>query len=402
MSDRETLLVLPSLKAVELGDGRIVVTQKFLDGMAEYVRAWHGPVSAILEPAHAVSNNLDNVAVAAASLPFGLETFSFRDERLFGRLAEVAVVLGGADHRQNHLARWCAAVGTPYVVNAEYTLTTRKQIVATECRNPLRRWRRYLWETMQERAVVQSVAAAAGVQCNGLPTYEAYRSLNDRTHLYFDTRVTDEMLPDEETLERRLAGMLQGGPMRLAFSGRLIAMKGADHLPQLANELRKLGVPFSLSIYGAGDLEPVMRIALNRDDLAGLVHLQGAVDFKTELMPHLQNEVDLFVCPHRQGDPSCTYLETLACGVPIVGYANEAWRGILSLVDAGRATTPDDVGLLARAVARLHGDREMLARLSLQAWEFAKSHTFEQTFAARIEHLRECAGLTAPTTAATA
>jgi glycosyltransferase involved in cell wall biosynthesis len=320
---------------------------------------------------------------------------------MLDRLAEAAVVLGGADHRQNHLAAWCRRVGTPYVMNTEYTLTTRRQIVASEVRNPLRRWRRYVWERSQERAVRRSIARAAGVQCNGLPTYEAYRELNHRTHLYFDTRVTDAMLPDEHALEMRLAALLGGGPLRLAFSGRLIAMKGADHLPQLANELRRLGVPFTLSVFGAGDLEPSIRIALSHSDQAGAVQLKGVADFKTELMPYFQESVDLFVCPHRQGDPSCTYLETLACGVPIVGYANEAWRGLLSIADVGRAVTMDDVSLLARAIARLHADREQLTRLSLQAWEFAKSHTFEQTFAARIEHLRECAGLPISKAAAT-
>lgn len=393
MGRRETLLVLPSLKAPVLDDGRVVLTQKFLDGMAEYVRYWEGPVAAIVEPAETVSDNLDNTAVAAAAQPFGLEVLPFDDRRMRDRLAEAAVVLGGADHRQNHLAEWCRRVGTPYVLNAEYTQTTRKQIAAAEERNPLRRWRRYVWEAGQERAVLRSIALAAGVQCNGLPTYEAYRTLNRRTHLYLDTRVTDAMLPDEHALESRLAEMMGGGPLRLAFSGRLIAMKGADHLPRLANELRSLGVPFHLAVFGNGDLEPSMRIELSRDDQAGPVQLMGVADFKTGLLPYLQESVDLFVCPHRQGDPSCTYLETLSCGVPIVGYANEAWRGLLSLADVGRAVTMNDVGLLARAVARLHGDRETLARMSLQAWEFAKSHTFEQTFAARIEHLRQCAEL---------
>ena len=55
----------------------------------------------------------------------------------------------------------------------------------------------------------------------------------------------------------------------------------------------------------------------------------------------------------------------------------------------------DDFRLMASAVARLHEDRELLAKLSLKAWDFARQHTFESTFARRIEHLRECAGMTA-------
>lgn len=396
---RDKLLVLPSLKAATLGDGRVVVTEKFLDGMQEYVKRWDGPVATILEPANDVSNNLDNMPVSPASLPFELEVFSFDDSRMLGRLAEAGVVLGGSDHRQNHLAEWSRQVGTPYVVNTEYTLATRKQIVATEVSNPLRRWRRYLWEAQQERAVKRSIELAAGVQCNGMPTFANYHTLNERCHVYFDTRVTEELFIAEQALRNRLAELMTGGPLRLAFSGRLIAMKGADHLPRLANELRKLGVPFSMSIFGAGELEPSIRAALARDDLAGLVQLKGVAQFKKELLPYLQENVDLFVCPHRQGDPSCTYLETLACGVPIAGYANEAWGLLLSTADVGRSAPLDNLKSLSRAVASLHRDRDTLARLSLQAWEFAKQHSFERTFAARIKHLRECAGLAAPVAA---
>ena len=213
---------------------------------------WDGPVKAILEPARAASNNLDNKCVVPAALPFGLELMSFRDRRLTAELAESAVVLGGAEHRQNHLAAACRKVGTPFVCTTEYTLATREQIIATEEWNPLRRWRRAWWERSQERANVKSVRAAAGVQCNGLPTYHAYRNLNPRTMLYFDTRTTGEMMPDEERMENRLARLLQGEPLRLVFSGRLIAMKGADHLPPFAAELRRLGVPFTLGRLRSG------------------------------------------------------------------------------------------------------------------------------------------------------
>lgn len=393
MSHRQSLVVLPSLQAVVESDGRVVVTQKFIDGMNEYAKQWNGPVTTVIEPTTEFSNNLDNVKVVPAALDFELQVMSFRDPRLTPILADAAMVLGGTDFRQNHLAALCKALGTPFVVTTEYTLTTRKQIIAAETANTLVKWRRMWWERRQEVANRRSVRIAAGVQCNGLPTYLEYRELNPDTMLYFDTRTTYEMLPDQDRLERRLATLLSGEPLRLVFSGRLIGMKGADHLPAFAAELRRLGVPFTLDICGAGNLEVELRAELNRLDLYAEVRFRGCLDFKTQLMPLLQDEVDLFVCPHRQGDPSCTYLETLACGVPIIGYANEAWSGLLELSGCGRQVTLDDYKLLASAVARLHADRDTIAKLSLKAWDFAQDHTFEATFARRIEHLRDCAGI---------
>ena len=393
MSNRRQLVVLPSLQAVVEADGRVVVTQKFVDGMLEYAKQWDGPVTAIIEPTTERSNNLDNVAVVPAALDFGLQVMPFRDPRLTPILADAAVVMGGTDFRQNHLAPLCKSLGTPFVVTTEYTLTTRKQIIAAETVNTVVKWRRYWWERRQEAANRRSVRLASGVQCNGLPTYLEYRELNPDTMLYFDTRTTYDMLPSQDRLERRLATLLSGAPLRLVFSGRLIGMKGADHLPAFAAELRRLGVPFTLEICGAGNLEVDIRAQLNRLDLYAQVRFRGCLDFKTQLMPLLQDEIDLFVCPHRQGDPSCTYLETLACGVPIVGYANEAWSGLLELSGCGKQVTLDDYKLLASAVARLHADREAIAKLSLKAWDFAQDHTFEATFARRIEHLYDCADI---------
>src|SRR6185295_6544399 len=97
----------------------VVVTEEFLDDVANFEKYWDGPVATILEPAAVESNNLDNVAVAAASLSFGLSVLSLDDERIIGHLAEAAVVFGGADYRQNHLAKWCRSVGTPYVINTK-------------------------------------------------------------------------------------------------------------------------------------------------------------------------------------------------------------------------------------------------------------------------------------------
>ncbi len=116
------------------------------------------------------------------------------------------------------------------------------------------------------------------------------------------------MIISRAKLSQRLESFAAGRPIRLAFSGRLIAMKGADHLPRIAAELRRLGVPFEMTICGDGDLRPKIATEVARAGLDACVKLPGVLDFAQQLTPLLQDEIDLFVCPHRQGDPSCTYL----------------------------------------------------------------------------------------------
>ncbi len=161
--------------------------------------------------------------------------------------------------------------------------------------------------------------------------------------------------------------MKDGRPLRLAFSGRLIRMKGADHLPLVARELKRRQVPFELTICGDGALADGLRQQIRSFGLEDCVRMRGVLDFANELMPFVKQEVDAFVCCHRQGDPSCTYIETMSCGVPVVGYENEALAGLLRRVPAGVGVPMDDVSSLANALARLHADRPSLATMSRRA-----------------------------------
>ena len=182
---------------------------------------------------------------------------------------------------------------------------------------------------------------AAGVQCNGLPTFRAYNELSSSPHLYFDTRTAASMLATREQIAGRSFGLETGRKLRLIFSGRLTLMKGVDDLLVVAHRLRQsMGDWFELSICGDGDYADQIKRDIVKLDLGNVVKMTGKLDFKTELVPLLK-ESDIFVCCHRQGDPSCTYLETMACGLPIIGYANEAWG---QLSEYARLDGPSRIG----------------------------------------------------------
>jgi len=384
-----TLVVAPSLAA---GTGRadqIRLTGKFLSGMQSYVDQWDGPVTLLIEPdPNPHSGNLDDVWVSPHDLPYQVVVAPFDSALARQTMVEAGVVMGGADHRMNHAAATCAAAGVPFVMVTEYSLQTRLQIIDADRPAFWRRWRRRRWAVGQERATEASIRLAAGVQCNGTPTYEAYRDLNANTLLYFDSRVEPDMIPGEPGLAARGSDFGPQRPLRLAFSGRLNAMKGADHLVKVAQALRDRGVPFRFDIYGDGPLAQGMARDIQDLGLQGQVVMGGVLDFAAELMPRIRDEVDLFVCCHRQGDPSCTYLETLACGVPIVGYANEAFAGLLRQCEAGRSVPMDDWQGLARVIDELRQAPGELLALARTGLVFARQRTFDVEFTARVNHLK--------------
>jgi len=209
--------------------------------------------------------------------------------------------------------------------------------------------------------------------------------LSASAHLYFDTRVGSHSLATPEHQQWRAERLRGKRQLHLAFSGRLLRMKGAHHLVPIVHGLRRRGVDFRMTICGDGPLaEPIAR-GIERLGLSACVTWAGTLDFEHELLPMMREDVDLFVVPHVQGDPSCTYLETLACGVPIVGYANEAWSGLLNRAAVGWKSPIGKPDKLAELIARL--DREEIVRRSAEALAFASKHSFDRTFSGRVNHL---------------
>ncbi|MFT7224126.1 MAG: colanic acid/amylovoran biosynthesis glycosyltransferase [Cellvibrionaceae bacterium] len=90
--------------------------------------------------------------------------------------------------------------------------------------------------------------------------------------------------------------------------------------------------------------------------------------------------MDIYVILHRQSDPSCTYLETLSCGIPIIGYKNKAFSGLLDLQNIGWG--------VAKKIEHLSSHRDEIKEKSRQSISFAKNHDFDTTFMRRIDHLK--------------
>src|SRR5690606_14667123 len=188
----------------------------------------------------------------------------------------------------------------------------------------------------------------------------------------------------------------QRGRPHLFFSGRLHPIKGAHHLVPMAARLRQLGTDFELSIAGDGPLRGEIESQIKAHGLQDQVRCLGTLRFADELMPLLRREIDLFTCPHLQGDPSCTYLETLSAAVPIVGYDNEAWQGLHRRSGAGVLCPSRDPTDLAKAASTLVQDVAALRELAHKAVDFAQEHLFDMEFNRRIGHLKQVASQGAP------
>ncbi|VXD23480.1 Glycosyl transferase group 1 [Planktothrix serta PCC 8927] len=387
------LVLLPGLKVKKASNHQMIITQKFIDGVFEYQKYWPGSIVVLIEEDEGLNKNLDNRLINVDELPFDIEIINFDSIPERQELHENSVFLSSTSFRHNQISKVCKSHNIPCIYITEYSLKTRMQIINATTQNPILRLRRYVWQILQEFKQRKAIAIANGVQCNGVPTYKAYQKITPNPCLYFDTRITEDMIVSPANLATRTDQCLEKKPLRLLFSGRLIKMKGADHLILVAENLKKLGVKFEMFICGDGELKETMQQQIELRGLSDSIKMLGVLEFKTELVPFVQKNVDLFICCHRQGDPSCTYLETMSCGVPIVGYDNEAFVGVVHHSQAGWFVKMNRPDLLAGKIAELNQNREAIVAESYQSLEFAKQHTFEKTFQRRIAHIQEIAAI---------
>lgn len=381
------LLVITSARVGMAGD-EFAFDVKFVEGMRQYTRTWFGDVECVIR----LGERLPFArAYSIEELPFSVKIIEDR-EFVDGHCLEGAsvVLCEGDTHENLHVYKMARDLGIKFVYTIEYTLETRLRIAIFDAsRCILRRMYSLVWIVFQEVRRRRALAGADGVQANGYPVFDAYRRLNANTMIYLDSRIHAEILATDAEMADRLDWVLRGEPLRLVHSGRLEAHKGSQDLIPLAVELRDRGVRFTLDIFGTGALEGSIRSEIQARGLGRFVTVHGVLDFETELVPFARSNCDIYISCHRQSDPSCTYLESMGCGLAVIGYANEMWAKLCSASGAGWLAPLGSVRLLAAAVVEADKNRAIAADRMRSARRFAARHAFELEFERRVRHLND-------------
>jgi hypothetical protein len=381
------LILLPSISARRGPRGGLELTRKYMTGAAQYALNWPGPVTSLVRLSATQTTDMDHAEFFPGEAETGLEVRPQDEEEMAKRLKNAAAVVALLSRNERETAQLCHRIGVPVIFVSEYSPHTERQINASEVSNPLVRFRRNIWLWRTERMRRNELLPiAAGLQTSGTPTYDTYAGLCRDTLLFFDNRVREAAVIDDSALAAKAEVLRQGRPLRLVFGGRFVPMKGVMELPRVAAALAKAGVPFTFDIYGNGPQAEALEARIRAEGLQDRMTLRGVLDFDTGWIPYLRDTADIFVCCHIQGDPSSTYPEVMSCGVPIAGYTNEAFRGILRESGSGWGAPLFDAQALARELARLHGSREEIVASAARARAFARQHAFETTFANRVRH----------------
>lgn len=384
------LTLFAAVPAARAADGRLLLDDKFASGMALHAAHWPGPVRAVLRDMGAGALPFAS-AVDPAGLNFAV-TLLAADVPLESALGQApGVILASADvTEQMGLGDAARARGLRVVYGIEYTLETRLRIARIERGRslPKKLWS-MLWNIRQERHRRAALRAADGIQMNGFPAEQDYARLNPLPLRYLDNRMAGDMMATPADTLARQQRHAEHRPLRLIHSGRLEPMKGGHLLVPLARALRDAQVPFTLDIYGAGSLVDEIRLGISQAGLGDSVQLYPPVPFDTGLVPISRQNADVFVSCHVQSDPSCTYLEAMGCGLPVVGFANRMLAALVRDSDGGWCVPMGDVAQMAALIGTLDRDRDAVMARAEAALAYARRHDFEAEFDARMRHLAQ-------------
>jgi colanic acid/amylovoran biosynthesis glycosyltransferase len=390
------LVIVPSVTVGRDGN-HYVIDEKAVSGLGLYLKHWPGPVRCIFRSGDRSALTFGK-SYNPAELPFEIHVLPTNGDVADELISDASVVLASGDNWLDFpMAEQGLRLGVPVCFVIEYVLPTRLQIVSLSEAPLVPKLKSWLWTLFMERKRRRAFSRSSGLQSNGTPAAATYGRLAPNLLTFFDTRLSERQMATDREIAVKQARLMSGAPLRLAFTGRLEKLKGADDLIKIASVLDRAGRNFTLNVYGSGSLKAEMTAALN-DPVAGSLRqkvcINPPIDFNHELVPWIRSEVDLFICCHRQSDPSCTYLETLGCGVPILGYRNRALAGILNLADIGWMTRPNSREEMVRKIADLDSNRFHLASKMRNARNFAKDHSFESEFKSRVDHLWQTANYT--------
>jgi len=372
-----------------LNNGMLTVDRKFHVGMERYAASINAPLLALNPRLQDGQQIMDAVTIPVAKLPYKIETL-LTDHMQCVVPADIArqrelikssrLVYGGG----MNCARVARQCGVPYIMILEYDLATQMTVTASEAPGLARGIRRRLHCALKYFGeIVPDMRHAHSLHCNGYPVYEAAKPHNRNRLLYLDSRMSADMLISEAELRERLARRT-ARPLRLLYSGRYEALKGALDAVKVARECLKLGMDVEMHCYGQGRLKAAMR-----ELAAGYpITIHDAIAYPD--LVQISRTFDVFVCCHIQGDPSCTYLESFGAGLPIAGYANRMWRGLCAESKAGFGSSIGSPGKVALSIQSMMKPG-LLETLSLRALDFAKRHRFEIEFQKRVSAINAAA-----------
>lgn len=312
---------------------------------------------------------------------------------LIGRSDYLCFAIGGL------VGDWAAVAAVEAIrMGREYAVWTDRvehQVVRSSYRDAtgLRRAFRFvrdraLFSPLMARLERHVVAHAALGLFHGRDCFEAYAPLCRAPHVVHNIHLKPADGIPAADLAAKLERIERGKPLRLAYAGRVAAMKGPADWLVVMRELARRGVAFEATWYGDGPLLEEMRAAAAESGLAAQVSFAGFVGERAQMLAALR-AADLFVFCHKTPESPRCLIEALMSASPIVGYDSPYPADLVEDMAPRLLTAPHDPAQLAARIASLADDRAQLAELVRRSRDIGGHYSDEAVFRHRSELIKQ-------------
>lgn len=171
-----------------------------------------------------------------------------------------------------------------------------------------------------------------------------------------------------------------GKIIKLLFLGRIVSRKGLIYLVKTINQISKKRQDFHLTIVGDGLLRKQLESYVKLHKLNKFITFTGEI-IGEKRVKYYQN-ADIFCAPYLDEAFGITVLEAAACGLPIVGFNNMAFKEIFKKYPYPELLVElRDIKKLEEAILTLMNNEKM--RKNISTWCLAESKKYNWEKVAR-------------------
>lgn len=161
--------------------------------------------------------------------------------------------------------------------------------------------------------------------------------------------------------------------IKLLFLSRIVPRKGLKYLLDSLKKIINKNENIRLMVVGTGSEEEKMKNYVKNNGLRKYVEFVGYV--KDDKKSEYYQKSDIFCVPHVNEGFGITLLEAMSCGLPIVGFKNDAYKEVLKNYPYKKfLVTPKSVSQLTKALENLINNE--VVRKKITQWELKESKKY--------------------------
>jgi glycosyltransferase involved in cell wall biosynthesis len=381
--------------------GKLLVDAHYANRLESYLRSF-AHVTIACPQLHGTQNNLVEISCIPGHerTQVYLLPEPYREDRYFRHRSQVAKLIK-AEIAQAELILiaphsafdWptlagliALKLGRKYGMEADWDLQSvwRENIRAMPL--GLQKVRHLLWLQGHSRPYRRLLRGSSLALLEGATVFDAYRELAPNPQQVLNVQITDDDRASSAELRAKQQSLRSVRPLRVAYTGRLVSMKGPEDWIFVLSDLDRRGIHFEATWLGDGPLAPSIRKMVREAGLGEKVFLPGAVPREEARKVVEQSDIFLF-CHKTQESPRCL-LEALALGTPIIGYDSLHARHLTAASGGSCLVRINDTATLVSTVERLAGDRAQLARMMADAHRSSMAFDRDEAVKRRIDLIK--------------